>query len=235
MDGAPGRLFEMNGRKKKSDLNPRSQNGDVGHLGRLLRRAFFEKPPELVAQQLLGKVLVHVTAAGILAGRIVETEAYLGPHNNPPDPAAHSHRGPTPRNRVLFGPAGYAYVYLIYGRYFCMNFSCETEGLGGGVLLRALEPVMGADTMARNRGLERGCRTGCLPAALADFARRWGLRGRSTMGWICWMPGHRSRYATTGTQSQNCWSRRASGFARRRTGRCGSRCRGTVASPGRRA
>jgi DNA-3-methyladenine glycosylase len=121
--------------------------------GRLLPRAFFEAPPEYVAPRLLGKLLVHRTGRGVLAGRIVEVEAYLGPHNDPPDPAAHSHRGPTPRNSVLFGPAGYAYVYAIYGRYFCMNVSCEAEGLAGGILLRALEPVAGADQMALNRGL----------------------------------------------------------------------------------
>ena len=66
--------------------------------GRLLPRAFFEASPEQVAPRLLGKVLAHRTAAGVLAGRIVEAEAYLGPHNSPPDPAAHAHRGPTPRN-----------------------------------------------------------------------------------------------------------------------------------------
>ena len=71
-----------------------------------------------------------------------------------PDPAAHTHRGPTPRNLVLFGPAGHAYLYSIYGRYFCVNISCESEGLGGGFLLRALEPVMGIAQMARNRGLD---------------------------------------------------------------------------------
>ena len=83
-------------------------------------------------------------------GRIVEVEAYLGPHNDPPDPAAHSHRGPTPRNSVLFGPPGYAYVYSIYGRYFCMNISCEVKGRAGCVLLRALEPVAGLRQMARS-------------------------------------------------------------------------------------
>ena len=67
----------------------------------------------------------------MLAGRIVEVEAYLGPHNDPPDPAAHTHRGPTPRNLVLFGPPGHAYLYSIYGKYFCANISCEREGLGG--------------------------------------------------------------------------------------------------------
>ncbi len=120
--------------------------------GRLLKRAFFEAPPERVAPLLLGKLLVHRTRGGLLAGRIVEVEAYLGPHNDPPDPAAHSYRGPTPRNGVLFGPAGHAYVYSIYGRYFCMNITCEVEGRAGCVLLRALEPVAGLKQMARNRG-----------------------------------------------------------------------------------
>jgi DNA-3-methyladenine glycosylase len=122
----------------------------------LLPREFFEASPEQVAPRLLGKVLAHATAGGVLAGRIVEVEAYLGPHNQPPDPAAHSYRGPTERNSVLFGPAGHAYVYAIYGRYFCMNISCETEGLAGCVLLRALEPLEGAERMARNRGLAAG-------------------------------------------------------------------------------
>jgi DNA-3-methyladenine glycosylase len=119
----------------------------------LLPRAFFEATPEHVAPRLLGKILAHRTRSGWLAGRIVEVEAYLGPHHGTPDPAAHSHRGPTPRNQVLFGPAGYAYVYAIYGRYFCMNISCETHGLAGCILLRALEPLVGMKQMARNRGL----------------------------------------------------------------------------------
>jgi DNA-3-methyladenine glycosylase len=124
--------------------------------GRLLPRAFYEAPPEQVAPRLLGKLLAHRSASGLLAGRIVEAEAYLGPHNDPPDPAAHTYRGPTPRNSVLFGSPGHAYVYAIYGRYFCMNVSCEIEGQAGGVLLRALEPVAGAHQMALNRGLPPG-------------------------------------------------------------------------------
>ena len=122
-------------------------------FGRLLGREFFETRPELVAPRLLGKLLVHHTDAGLVGGRIVEAEAYLGPHNEPPDAAAHAHRGPTPRNLVLFGLAGHAYVYSIYGKYFCLNVSCEAEGLAGCVLLRALEPVSGLDLMAGNRGL----------------------------------------------------------------------------------
>ena len=143
-------------------MNPKSQGQKPGRSaatrapGHLLPRAFFEAPAEQVAPLLLGKVLVHRTSTALLAGRIVEVEAYLGPHNDPPDPAAHSHRGPTPRNLVMFGPAGYAYVYTIYGRYFCMNVSCEIEGRASGVLFRALEPTAGLDQMARNRGLPPG-------------------------------------------------------------------------------
>ncbi|MFP5206675.1 MAG: DNA-3-methyladenine glycosylase [Acidobacteriota bacterium] len=123
--------------------------------GELLPRGFFEAPPEKVAPLVLGKLLVRSLEDGsVAAGRIVEVEAYLGPHNHPPDPAAHAYRGPTPRNRVLFGPAGHAYVYSIYGMHFCMNISCEREGLAGCVLVRALEPVTGLATMMLNRNLD---------------------------------------------------------------------------------
>jgi DNA-3-methyladenine glycosylase len=143
--------------------------------GRLLKRAFFEASPELVAPLLLGKVLAHVTAREVLAGRIVEVEAYLGPHSQPPDPAAHSYRGSTPRNGVLFGPAGHAYVYAIYGRYFCMNISCEVDGRAGCVLLRALEPVAGVDGMARNRGLEKGAAARMLTSGPSRLCQALGL------------------------------------------------------------
>lgn len=122
--------------------------------GKLLPRAFFEHPPEQVAPLLLGKLLVRKVGERKLAGRIVEVEAYLGPHNDPPDPAAHSHRGPTSRNSVLFGPAGHAYVYFIYGMHYCMNISCEAEGQAGSILIRALEPVAGLKEMTRNRNLK---------------------------------------------------------------------------------
>ena len=134
---------------------PRKAPAKPRLLGALLPRAFFLDPPEQVAPKLLGKLLVHQTSAGPIIGRIVEVEAYQGPHNVPPDPAAHSFRGPTPRNLVLFGPAAHAYVYAIYGRYFCMNVTCEPEGTAGCILLRALEPASehGASQMAVNRGL----------------------------------------------------------------------------------
>lgn len=119
-----------------------------------MQRRFFAGPPEIVAPQLLGKILACLSPAGWLAGRIVEVEAYLGPHiTATPDPAAHSFRGITDRNRVMFGPPGYSYVYLIYGMYFCVNVTCEPEGLAGAVLIRALEPVLGKAEMAENRGL----------------------------------------------------------------------------------
>jgi len=118
-----------------------------------MKRSFFEAPVEHVAPRLLGKILACRTSSGWLAGRIVELEAYLGPHNETADPAAHSHRGPTPRNQVLFGAAGHAYVYSIYGLYYCMNITCEKTSQAGSVLLRALEPVAGLEQMARNRGL----------------------------------------------------------------------------------
>jgi DNA-3-methyladenine glycosylase len=150
--------------------------------GRILSRAFFEAPPDQVSPRLLGKILAHRTDAGILAGRIVEVEAYLGPHNSPPDPAAHTHRGPTPRNLVLFGPAGYAYVYAIYGRYFCANVSCEVEGKGSGILLRALEPLVGAEQMAINRGLAPGASARDLTSGPSRLCQALGLTRLSHNG-----------------------------------------------------
>jgi DNA-3-methyladenine glycosylase len=117
-------------------------------------RKFFLPAPEIVAPRLLGKLLARRTPEGWLAGRIVEVEAYLGPHiTETPDPAAHSFRGITDRNRVMFGQAGHSYVYFIYGAHFCFNITCEPEGQAGCILVRALEPVLGRDAMATNRGI----------------------------------------------------------------------------------
>jgi DNA-3-methyladenine glycosylase len=119
---------------------------------RPLSRAFFNRQPEAVAPQLLGKLLVRRIHGEILAGRIVETEAYLGEN----DAAAHAASGQTPRNAVLFGPPGFAYVYRIYGIHYCLNVSCLPAGNAGCVLFRALEPVLGVTQMRRNRGLSDG-------------------------------------------------------------------------------
>ena len=102
-----------------------------------LPRSFYDRETIVVARELLGNYLVHLVAGVELVGRIVEVEAYLGPH----DLAAHSAKGLTPRTRLLFGPPGYAYVYLVYGLHWCMNIVTEREGHGSAVLLRALEPV----------------------------------------------------------------------------------------------
>ena len=151
--------------------------------GRVLERTFFEAPPEIVAPRLLGKILVRRTREGkLLGGRIVEVEAYLGPHNKTADRAAHSHRGPTPRNRVIFGPAGYAYVYSIYGRYFCMNITCEKEGLAGCVLMRALEPVEGLEQMARNRELAQDAKARELTAGPGRLCQAMGLERQKHNG-----------------------------------------------------
>jgi DNA-3-methyladenine glycosylase len=114
-----------------------------------LDRDFFSRDPRRVARQLLGKVLVR-QGGDRLTARIVEVEAYLGEE----DPAAHSAAGNTARTAVLFGPPGYAYVYFIYGTHYCLNVSCEPEGLAGSVLFRALEPLSGAEEMAAGRGIE---------------------------------------------------------------------------------
>src|ERR1700723_2518214 len=111
---------------------------------------FFNRDPRRVARSLLGKVVIRKTPLGILAGRIVETEAYLGAD----DAAAHSAAGKTARNAVLFGPPGHAYVYFIYGNHYCLNVSCEPEGQAGSVLVRALEPLSGVEEMAKARGIE---------------------------------------------------------------------------------
>src|SRR5580658_2778421 len=114
-----------------------------------LNRAFFARKPRPVARELLGKVLVRHSDGQFLTARIVEVEAYLGKN----DPASHSYAGKTARNAVLFGPPGYAYVYFIYGNHYCLNVSCEPDGIAGGVLFRALEPIAGIAEMARARDI----------------------------------------------------------------------------------
>jgi DNA-3-methyladenine glycosylase len=114
-----------------------------------LPRSFYDRDPVVVARELLGKYLVHVSGGVERIGRIVEDEAYLGPH----DRAAHSARGRTKRTEVMFGPPGHAYIYLIYGMYYCMNVVTQPAGMASAVLLRALEPVQNVEGRTQGPGL----------------------------------------------------------------------------------
>ena len=114
-----------------------------------LPREFYARDPRAVSHDLLGKALMRRAGRELLAGRIVEVEAYLGDD----DRAAHAAAGKTLRNAVLFGPPGHSYVYFIYGNHYCFNVSCLPDGIAGGVLFRALEPLFGVPAMAQARGI----------------------------------------------------------------------------------
>jgi DNA-3-methyladenine glycosylase len=112
-----------------------------------LSRSFYSRSTLDVASDLLGKVLVRRLGQRVLAGKIVETEAYVGPH----DLACHASKGHTPRTSIMFGPPGYAYVYMIYGFYFCLNVVTERRGYPAAVLIRAVEPLESLDLMRELR------------------------------------------------------------------------------------
>lgn len=116
----------------------------------ILPRSFYDRDPRLVGPDLLGKILVRRDERRPLTGRIVEVEAYLGTE----DAAAHASIGKTERNAVLFGPPGYAYVYFIYGNHFCLNVSCLPDGIPGGILFRAVEPLVGMQVMFKLRRID---------------------------------------------------------------------------------
>ena len=113
----------------------------------ILQQDFFARPTLTVAQELLGKVLVRDIDGQRLSGRIVETEAYIGPD----DTACHASKGRTPRTEVMFGPGGFAYVYFIYGMYHMLNFITEQEDFPAAVLIRAIEPLEGVEHMRTHR------------------------------------------------------------------------------------
>jgi DNA-3-methyladenine glycosylase len=121
----------------------RCEGGSVGAQPQTLDRKFYERPAELVAGSLVGKILSH----GPLSGRIVEVEAY-----DESEPASHGFSGPRKSNATLFGPPGYLEVYLSYGVNYLTNVVCQPVGVGSGVLIRALEPMTGVDVMRANRG-----------------------------------------------------------------------------------
>ncbi|HVM46082.1 MAG TPA: DNA-3-methyladenine glycosylase [Candidatus Thermoplasmatota archaeon] len=159
-------------------------------MGRALPRSFFARDADQVARALLGQLLVHEIDGERLACRVVETEAYFGPAGRNPhlaarrdmppalrrrlldegDPASHSFVGTTPRNRIMYGPPGYAYVYLIYGMHECVNVVTGPEEAPEpqAVLLRAGEPVEGVETMRRRRRAARDTDIASGPAKLAQ-------------------------------------------------------------------
>jgi DNA-3-methyladenine glycosylase len=150
-----------------------------------LPRSFYSRPALTVATDLLGKVLVRRREGKILAGIIVETEAYVGPH----DLACHASRGHTPRTAVMFGAPGHAYVYMIYGFYFCLNVVTDRVGYPAAVLIRAVEPVENVDLMRElrnNPGRETNIASGpgklCMAMSIDKQLNGADLRG--TTIWI---------------------------------------------------
>lgn len=119
-------------------------------MGKKLKRSFFKKPTLKVAKELLGKYLVVKKGGKLVSGKIVETEAYIGKK----DPASHAYIGVTPRTKLMFGKPGYAYIYLTYGMYYCLNFVTERDGFPAAVLVRAVEPKEGLDLMIKRRKIK---------------------------------------------------------------------------------
>jgi len=151
-----------------------------------LPRDFYNRDPRRVSRDLLGKVLIRKDGPSVLAARIVEVEAYLGN-----DPAAHSFAGRTERNAVLWGRPGVSYVYFIYGNHFCFNVSCLPDGIAGGVLFRALEPLVGMAEMARARGI--------VAADSADLRRLTSGPGRLAEAFGITRPRDNGKDLTSGT------------------------------------
>lgn len=141
---------------------------EAAALGRRLQRDDLPHQTRALARALIGKLLVRIRGGVTLAGRIVETEAYL-----PGDPASHAFRGATVRNRAMFGPPLHAYVYFIYGANWCLNVSSENNGVGAAALLRACEPLLGLEVMRALRG--RPLRDRDLARGPGNLCRAFGI------------------------------------------------------------
>lgn len=149
-----------------------------------LPRSFYEQSTADVAKQLLGKYLVHRRDGGALVGRIVETEAYLGPH----DLACHAAKGRTKRTDVMFGAAGHAYVYFIYGFYNMLNLVTEAKDYPAAVLIRAVEPVRGIEQMKQNRQTDSLHKLASGPGKLCQaFAIDRSLNGADVCGTMLYL------------------------------------------------
>jgi DNA-3-methyladenine glycosylase len=152
---------------------------------RKLHRSFYSRSTLQVASDLIGKVLVRHFDGRRLTGRIVETEAYVGPH----DLACHASKGHTPRTSIMFGPPGYAYVYMIYGFYFCLNVVTERKGYPAAVLIRGVEPLENLDFMRQFRNNpERDTNIASGPGKLCmamSIDRR--LNGEDLLGQTLWI------------------------------------------------
>jgi len=146
--------------RQRSGTDPRSE---IASLGRPLGRGFYARGVRALARAVLGRMLVHESPDGLVAGRIVEVEAYGGED----DPASHAYRGPTPRNRVMFGPPGHAYVYFIYGMHYCLNLVARPRGVAAAVLIRALDPCRGESIMRTRRGTVPAHRLASGPGSVA--------------------------------------------------------------------
>lgn len=142
--------FSRNGIRSDNQIVSPSPRQMKSEALRVLPRSFYDRDPQLVGPDLLGKILVRREGRKLLTGRVVEVEAYLGAD----DAAAHSFIGKTLRNAVLFGPPGYAYVYFIYGNHYCLNVSCLPDGIPGGILFRAVEPIQGMEAMFKLRRID---------------------------------------------------------------------------------
>lgn len=185
--------------KRPSATEPGAEPRAPDGPGPPLPRRFYARPALELARALLGRVLVHDHPDGRVSGRIVEVEAYRGED----DPASHAHRGPTPRNRVMFGLAGHAYVYFTYGMHHCLNVVAGEEGRAEAVLIRALAAEEGVAAMRARRGdvaweqLARG--PGCVARALGVDRALDGADLTSGPLWISSRPARRQGRAIVAT------------------------------------
>ena len=147
-------------------------------------RSFYRQPTLDVARQLLGKHLVRKHEHGTTVGRVVETEAYLGPE----DKACHASRGRTPRTQIMFGDPGYAYVYLIYGFHYMLNIVTEAVDFPAAVLIRAVEPLRGVELMVERRGTREHRNLASGPGKLCEaFAIDRTLNGNDLCGRVLYL------------------------------------------------